>query len=69
MAYHGRQAESGDLALAGRAEGGGEEAKHKNGLPGAQLSPRATPSNTPKESGPMPRPGLGTLVGGFSLGW
>jgi hypothetical protein len=35
-----------DLALAGRAEGG-EEAKHKNGLPGAQPSPRVTPSNTP----------------------
>jgi hypothetical protein len=34
MTYHWSQAERGDLALAGRAEGGGEEGKHKNGLSG-----------------------------------
>jgi hypothetical protein len=36
------------LPLAGQARRGEKGAKHENRLPGAQPSPRATPSNTPR---------------------
>jgi hypothetical protein len=50
MAYERSQAKGAPLPLAGQAEGREKGAKHENGLPGAQPSPRATPSNTPLES-------------------
>jgi hypothetical protein len=52
MAYERSQAEGEALPLAGHAGGGEKGAKHENGLPGAQVSPRATPSNTPMKSLP-----------------
>ena len=60
MAYEWSQAEEVDLAHGGQAEGGDNGPKHRNGLPGAQPSPRATFPNTPKVSnlqvGPATRP-------------
>jgi hypothetical protein len=47
MAYERSQAEGVVLPLAGQAGGGEKRAKHENGLPGAQPSPRATFPNTP----------------------
>jgi hypothetical protein len=47
MAYERSQAEGVVLPLAGQAGGGEKGAKHENGLPGVQPSPRATFPNTP----------------------
>jgi hypothetical protein len=50
MAYESCQAEGVVLPLAGQAGVGEKGAKHENGLPRAQPSPRAIPSNTPHAS-------------------